>query len=370
MIKDILADSTSTLDQVMIKRRVIEQERNPDVDMQDSIILKNGPRAFKVATFWRIVDRHTGELHHHALKIETFNKRKIGWEYDADHSVTLDDDRGDEILQLERFLGAVCHASIPDAPGDYIVMPVDGDSVSVASVRQVLNTIAASGKVDLIAEFLSMAKGNAEVLQSLVRRAMDDPEASREAAAALNLARYTSELGALERLIATEAREGTFQSLLAKNPWIFGSEYSELLDRRIWTRDETQDFMLRRTADGYLEIIEIKTPLEGRSLFLADTSHNTLYPRSELSVVIGQVLHYLEEIDAARFSIKAKDGEDVSKIRAKVIIGRDGDAEQAAALRRLNGHLHRIEVLTFDQLLRIGRQVVTALNGILSLNEG
>ncbi len=47
---------------------------------------------------------------------------------------------------------------------------------------------------------------------------------------------------------------------------MFGSEYSELLDRRRITRDEQADFLLRRTTDGYIELIEIKTPLRGQPL--------------------------------------------------------------------------------------------------------
>jgi hypothetical protein len=66
-------------------------------------------------------------------------------------------------------------------------------------------------------------------------------------------------------------------------------------------------------------------------------------------------------LDADRYAIKARDGEDPLKIRAKVIIGRDGDENQKRALRRLNGHLHRIEILTFDQLLRIARNVLSYL---------
>ncbi len=150
---------------------------------------------------------------------------------------------------------------------------------------------------------------------------------------------------------------------------MFGSEYSELLDRRRWTRDEQQDFMLRRTADGYLEMIEIKTPLNGASLFLEDRSHATYYHRQELAMVLGQVTHYLEQLDANQFTIQSKDRESVSKIRAKVIIGRDGDDGQGEALRRLNGHLHRIEILTFDQLLRIAKQVVRYLEQIIAPSE-
>jgi len=97
--------------------------------------------------------------------------------------------------------------------------------------------------------------------------------------------------------------------------------------------DELQDFMLRRTTDGYLELIEIKTPLAGKPLFLEDDSHASLYPRSELSVVLGQVTHYLEKLDAARHVIKSEDEEDVNKICAKIIIGRDGNKDQKNALR-------------------------------------
>ena len=45
--------------------------------------------------------------------------------------------------------------------------------------------------------------------------------------------------------------------------------------------------------------------------------------------------------------------------------GRDGDEAQRHALRRFNGHLHRIEVLTFDQLSRTARRVVSYLEGLV-----
>lgn len=87
---------------------------------------------------------------------------------------------------------------------------------------------------------------------------------------------------------------------------------------------------------------------------------------AELSKVIGQVEKYLEKLDAARNSILANDHEDTAKVRAKVIIGRDGDEHQRQALRRFNGHLHRIEILTFDQLPRIARRVLQYLENAMN----
>ena len=75
---------------------------------------------------------------------------------------------------------------------------------------------------------------------------------------------------------------------------------------------------------------------------------------------------YIEEVERNRDSIIVKDGCDPLKIRARVIIGRDGDEAQQRALRNFNGHLHRVEVLTFDQLLRIADRVLSVFEDKLS----
>src|SRR5699024_4812481 len=147
--------------------------------------------------------------------------------------------------------------------------------------------------------------------------------------------------------IEKNTQEHAFQSLLNENPWMFGGEYSTREDRRNWTRDQSVDFMMRRTVDNYVELIEIKRPITS-NLFAPDRSHNSLYPSPELSRVTGQVIGYLDRIDGDRYRIQQIDGVNVNKIRAKIIIGRDNEAAQVDALRMYNSHLHRIEVLTFD----------------------
>jgi hypothetical protein len=115
--------------------------------------------------------------------------------------------------------------------------------------------------------------------------------------------------------------------------------------------------MLRRTLDNFLEIIEIKTPFK-EPLLLHDKSHDSYYPSSKLSIVLGQLMRYIEEIERNRDSILSKDQYDTLKIRARIIIGRDGEKCHQIALRNLNAHLYRIEVITFDQLLRIAERVL------------
>ncbi len=366
MTGTFLGHSDLPLEAILIERKKIEQNKNPDVDMGDFVILKNGPLAFKVASHWVIIDRHTGEIHHHAVSIETYRRYKAGWSWDEQHSITLEDKDDKETQKLSTFLDVVLESSLSSNAGHYLVVPVKNRSVNSGALKQLYEAITNDSKADLVAQALSIAKGDPEVLHTLMEKASFDMEASKATAAALNSVRFKAALQELRECIQSDSREGKYQSLLAKNPWMFGSEYSELLNQRVWTRNQEQDFMMRCTTDGYLEVIEIKTTLSGRSLFIKDPSHDSLYPRSELSAVLGQDMAYLEDLDTNRSVVKMKDTEDVNKIRAKIIIGRTGDSEQQEALRRLNGHLHRIEVLTFDQLERIASQVVSYLDGELT----
>lgn len=105
-------------------------------------------------------------------------------------------------------------------------------------------------------------------------------------------------------------------------------------------------------------MIEIKRPLNDTPLFNSDPSHKTLYPGIELSKAIGQVINYLEALDSDRHRIRSTDEEDTNKIRAKLIIGRDRDRNQMDALRNLNSHIYRIEILTYDQLIKIANRVL------------
>ncbi len=165
----------------------------------------------------------------------------------------------------------------------------------------------------------------------------------------------------LQRLIDTNAKESEFQKHLEKNYWMFGSDYSRLLDIRQFFANSQLDFALLRAADNYLEIIEIKTPLNGKSLLIKDESHESYYFSSELSQAIGQALKYIERIDSHRYAIESEQKVLVNGVRAKLVIGRDGDEDRRNALRRMNSHFHRIEILTYDQLVQIAKNVLQLL---------
>lgn len=348
-------------DPVEVKVYKPDPARKPTLEAVTSVELKQGPKVRRTATIFGIRDVKRGGLHHEVLKIESFERHGDRWGAPIEKkSVSMEPD---EINKLSDFLDARRGGALPSDRGSFVLLPAESQAARV--VHEVQN-LDLKGKADALAILLRHAAEKPDVLKSLVERIAEDEGHLQNAAAAINLAIYKRALAELEALIdSPQAKEIDFQRLLTRHPWMFGSEYSALLDQRRWTRDEQLDFVPRRTADGYIELVEIKTPQNGRHLFSAD-SRGYLHAGSPLSQVIGQAQVYLEKLDRARDQIFADDGEDTAKMRAKIIIGRDNGAHQVQALRRHNGHLHRIEVMTFDGLLATARRVVRCLEEPLS----
>ena len=55
-------------------------------------------------------------------------------------------------------------------------------------------------------------------------------------------------------------------------------------------------------------------------------------------------------------------------MRAKIIIGRDRDSDQVQALARTVAELKTIDIITFDQLARIGQRIVDLMARELPFN--
>lgn len=338
----------------------VSRPNSPDLHHLKSVVLNETERVRKVATYTVPQSRHSGEIHDGNLTLKTYRRKNGEWNEDDKHSVTIAGEEG--LSNLSSFLDVCLHGGVPERTGKFVFIPVG--SSSQQSATKFAKALTDPSKAEIIAALLEEAAMSPSLMNTLLERARRHPKLFAEATAALNLAEYQSALDELKDLTERDAREAEFQALLDKNPWMFGSEYSEVLKRN-WTRGQQVDFAVRRTADGYMEIIEIKTPLDGKDLFQYDKSHDTYYPSVEVSKVIGQVMNYLERFDSERNSIVAYDKEDPFKVRAKVVIGRDGSREQMEALRRYNSHLYGIEIITFDQLVRIAERVVHYLSAAL-----
>ena len=348
----------TSLDEVKV--RIKESYRNPNVGKIHQVVLKDGPRMFRTATLLEIINPNTGDFHHYSLKIDSIDKTKSGWFHKPERSIRLEGESPDEIEHLYRFLSALMEGSLSDRTGELHIIGSD-EYTKLENLLDIVPILASADKIELLKVILPNISGEASYIKDFIAAFRgSEPETVRNIAIASRIVEYRKACNRLAELVKDDKNlsEHVFQKHLEENPWMFGSEYSELLDRRTWTRDDSLDFMLRRTVDNFLEIVEIKTPFR-EPLLLHDKSHDSYYPSAKLSNVLGQVMRYIEEVERDRDSILSKDRYDTLKIRARVIIGRDGTESQQVALRNLNAHLHSIEVITFDQLLRIGERVLS-----------
>lgn len=346
----------SSLDDVKV--RIREAYTNPNIGTISQVVLKDGPQAFRIATLIQIVDPNTKEFHHYSLKIDHINRKKTGWFTKPERSVRLEGDSPDEIDRLYKFLHAMKAGALAKQEGELHIIRSE-DYARLECLIEALPNLASSDKIQLIQTIVDQLDGSPSFVDEFVAAfEQSNPEALKNIATASRFLECRKAYNQLQQLVQEPSTpERDFQRHLSENPWMFGSEYSELLPRRKWTRDENLDYMLRRTIDGYLEIVEIKTAFSDQ-LFIHDPSHDSYYPAARLSLVLGQVVRYIEEVERNRDCIIAKDKLDTLKIRARAIVGRDGSSEQQAALRNLNAHLHGIEIITYDQLLRIAARVL------------
>ena len=345
-----------------LKVRIQESYNNPNVRRVTQTVLKEGPRAFKIASLMEIINPVTDEFHHYSLKIDHIDKTKAGWFYKPERSVRLEGNEPDEIEKLLKFLATAYQDEFNAASGEMHLISSD-DYAKLENLVEAIPNIANTDKIHLAGTLIAQLDEGSSSIASFVNAFEQcGPETIRHIATASRLAEYSESLQKLRALVEdSDTSEREFQKQLAANPWMFGSEYSELLPRKTWTRNDRLDYMLRKTVDDYLEIVEIKTAFDD-ALFLKDRSHDSYYPSSKLSPVIGQVTRYIEEVERNRDSILVTGDVNARKIRAKVIVGRDGSAEHQAALRSFNTHLYRIEIITYDQLIKIAERVLSVFD--------
>lgn len=355
MVKGSLPPNTP-LDDVIV--RIKESYRNPNVGKINQVVLKEGPRTFRIATLFEIINPDTGAFHHFSLKIDHIDKKKHGWFGKPERSTSLEGKNPDEIERLYRFLQALYEGKLVGDDSElHIIRSTDYEMLE--NIIGEIPNLADSDKLQLIKAVISkIQQSNLNIVEFVEVFKDSNSETLRNVAVASRFVEYSKAYQVLESLINNSStQERDIQAHLQSNPWMFGSEYSELVPKHIWTRDDKFDYMLRRTVDDYLEIVEIKTPF-AESLFIHDDSRDSYYPSAKLSPVIGQVMRYIEEVERHRDTIIAKDKEDPLKIKALAILGRDGPPEQQKALHNLNAHLNRIEIITFDQLLKIAARVI------------
>ncbi len=186
-----------------------------------------------------ILDPNTEAVHHYSLKLDSIDRRKAGWFYTPQKSIRLEGENPNEIERLCRFLQAHLEGKLTESSGELHVLRSEDYRKLEAIVEQLPNW-PTPDLVELLKRIIPrLEHSSAYVAEFIEALEKSDAETVRHLAIASRVVEHRRAYEQLVQLIANaNTDEQQFQEILSDNPWMFGSEYSELLDRRTWTRDE------------------------------------------------------------------------------------------------------------------------------------
>lgn len=333
---------------VSIKAR---QTTIPNCVMAQNCLITRGERTYKIASMLQFTSPDTGDISHCELHVNDYPFRVgSGIKWDVKDRLKHWGCKDEEIEKLRAFL---CAFRDVGRPGDYTVI----EGRPTPTLEELLRILSKLDSPNL-AGIISVLAERSEELQTLPP--LGEKDNRRMVAAALRASHRATALEQLRGLIQAGAEEQAFQELLDQNWWMLGGQYVETIPKRHWTDEENLDMMLKSADNGY-DIIELK-----RSNAPLFKQHRNKYIVSaDVNDAVNQAAHYISEIDRQRDHFIARYSTDLYKVKAKVLIGTIGDREQderqkRLALRMYNSHLHQIEVITFDGLVRASDQIIQA----------
>lgn len=275
----------------------------------------------------------------------------------TDQSISLKDDGTERSLSnLLEFLVSAKHV---EQPGRYVV--INASEFDLSDLDSLLESLFENReRLKLLPLAMKIAE-HEEIATQLEEFVTEHPGESRIIADGINLFRRSRELQQLRELVEEECDEEVYQKFLKRHYWIFGSEYSSV-EAKFQTFDgEELDYLMRRTADGYEEAIEIKRP---DAPIVRKRGQKGLAETSNVVDAINQVDVYLASLDGDRHKYDSEQHgyRKVEKVRGKIIIGRDPDTSaKKRLLRLLNARHNRIEVITYDQLIDNAQRMISMM---------
>lgn len=304
------------------------------IDVQD-VVLKNGPQAWKTAALLSFGNETTGQVRRRTLRVQTWVRSPsgtYGFEQKADYRWSCDND---EINTLSMLLTT----QLP-AAGTYEVV---NESSPTAAISRLLAGDAGVA-AQAVAELLAVPA---------VRDALVDSGAAAAGADLVNARRQRTALDRLSNAVMRpETNERDLQQALSGEWWLFGGRFLGQYSRRMLTSLDQLDIPLLR-ADGSLHIVELKRANIPK-LVIKHRSH--LVPGEEVHLAASQAMNYLRALDEEAALIRQNFGVDVRRAAATVVIGHPNycpfdDEAVMQTLRTYSGHLARLEIITYAELL-------------------
>lgn len=173
---------------------------------------------------------------------------------------------------------------------------------------------------------------------------------------AAEMQRRSAGLAELRQIAGSRtATEHDLQRALKGQYWIFGGQYiAESAYRRLVPGDELDIPLVH--GDGSMRIVELKRSMSLQQP-LVKRHRNSWVVTSPVHDAVSQAVNYLVGLDENREYIRDEFGLDSRRASAIVLVGHPALQPEVPeecineALRTLNTHINRVEVLTYKELI-------------------
>ncbi len=236
-------------------------------------------------------------------------------------------------------------------------------------LRKIFGKIENKEKLEMIIDSLSSVEIDnleAAIKQAAYKNALEDLKSMIliEQDKTQNIVEEVKKSEGLRRYSAGQP-EKIFQNWIEANLWIFGVEYYKKHNWRIideTPNDGSEADLVMESVDGYVDLIELKRPRTKSDKILSyDIDHKSFFPARDLSLALGQCLHYLKKLDEQKTKIEDKNSTKILRPRIKLIIGRSADfnSDEYDALRMINSNLSHVQIITYDDLVMNGELILS-----------
>lgn len=313
--------------------------------------IKGGPRTFKSINIFSIDGKDEDDPHRYKINFSKASKdgRYLNIEKDSEFTC--------EKEEVTKLLGLLDNFYDLEGleRGDHVIIREDSPSAEAAAsaVEAVKNC-----KSDVKNILLNLIGSINEMDVTPSDLNLSDTEVEREAIKAeyaIKHARTRHKIEQFRSKIDKNLREKEYQDFLEANPWMFGHQYIERIDIRELTKGDELDFCMK-SADGFYDVIEIKTP--DKIVMVEDGSHDNYKPSAKLSEAIAQVQDYIHTIERKEAQIKLDEDIHAIKPRGIIVVGNEINGDKRDSLRIFNSHLNRIQIYTFNDVVKMGSRLV------------
>lgn len=355
-------------------------KNNPNIGAVQSAFLKQGPRIFKFAIIYQILNANTNQHHHFALSLQSYKHSKSeGWFRQDERKIHLDDDSDvDEIGLLIKFI-AEFKQNLPIKPERFGIVKEEDYSKFIDALKK--ENWVEDVLEDAEAYMEIVKKGNVELLRDVFRWLMEsntsiqiveklrklDVQSLEEISSLSGIA----QLKEFEKIwIENEGNsdEEFWQKKFSEFSWSISKLFVYpviLFEEKAYVggkvisnkKGNVVDFLYRNNLSGDIAIVEIKTP---KSRLLSNEYRQTFSVSAELSGGVNQTLKYKHKLlRSYNYLIEDADKNEKFEVfnpKGILIIGNYekeiNDSKRKEAFELFRSGLSDISIVTFDELFK------------------